>query len=271
MRIKEFPLEDDLQMIIQEWLDTDTTLTPNAKTYINRILKQGWYDDTDSIILNRLEYDFYQKKRTNPKGLNPFRVPPQDVTTFKKWLSVPNWLQEKDIEILERGIRDRYIDEEDGITLRLLEWAWKEEVNWEDPPFKKRTHTIINTLEDDELITDYIRNLYIYTSVGKVSSRITQLKTKGGLELNSKQEILDFRHKLCFIRDFQIYNEKWKHILNDFDEWFKEEYFNRRGYEYETEPSEHKNLSEMFGDKLYIQQPGWIKGKKLDELKRECW
>ena len=56
--------------------------------------------------------------------------------------------------------------------------------------------------------------------------------------------------------------------MNVFDEWFKQEYFNRRGYKYRTHRSEHKNLSEMFSDKLYIQQKGW---GNLEELKKECW
>lgn len=271
MRIKSFPLEDDLQMIVQGWLDTETSISKSSRNYLNRIIKQGWFDSNDDIILNLFEQEFYNKKRANPKGLSPGRVAPEYVKEFKKWLEVPNWLQDKDVEILERGLQDRYLDEEDWITVRVLDWAWQEEVNWEDAPFKKRTHNIINTLEDDELITDYIRGLYHFTSLGSVKKRITQIKLDNGLELNSKKEILEFRQDLCFIRDYQVYNGKWKDILNSFDRWFRQMYLNYWGREYHTLPSEHKNLSVMFGDKLYIQQKGWGDKKRLDELKREFW
>jgi len=271
MTILRFPLEDDLQMIIQGWLATETNLTKSFKDYMNQILKRGWFDSNDKILLDKLEEDFYKKKKANRKGLSSGRVVPENVQEFKKWLEVPNWLQDKDIEILERGIRDRYLDEEDFITVRLLVWAWQEEVNWEDAPFKKRTHNIINTLEEDELITDYIRGLYQFTSEGSTKKRITQIKLDNGLELNSKKEILEFRQDLCFIRDFQIYNQKWKDILNSFDRWFRVAHLEYWGSEYQTEPSEYKNLSEMFGNKMYIQQKGWGTEKQLNELKREFW
>jgi hypothetical protein len=268
MRFDKIILEDDHEMVLNDWIMATTNVSESTKNHIEKSLKQGWCDFNDTIIPKILESIFYKRKRQHPKGLSVFRVAPSELTTYQKWLDVPNWLQEKDIEILERGILERCLDEEDGITLRVLDWAWKEEVHWEDAPYKKRTHTIINTLVEDELITDYIRNLYWWTMEGKKSERITQIKIGDLINLNDREEIEQFRQKLCFIRDYQVYNAKWKEILNVFDMWFRQEYFNRRGHEYQTQRSEHKNLSEMFGDKLYIQQKGW---GNLEELKRECW
>lgn len=268
MTIKKFTLDDDLQSIIESWITNNTKLRKSDLHYYNKIIKQGWYDENDSIILTLFGDWADIKKLQHPKGLSISRVPPEYIPVFKKYLAVPNWLQETDVQILERGIRDRYLDSEDWITLRTLEWAWKEEVHWEDAPYKKRTHNVINTLEYDELITDYIRNLYWWTKEGKKSERITQIKIGDVINLRDVEEIEDFRNKLSFIRDYQVYNDKWKIILNHFDEWFKKEYRQRRGYEYETWPSEYENLSEMFGNRLYVQQKGW---KKINELKRECW
>lgn len=267
MTVDKIYLEDDVQMIMEGWL-TEPKATTSMKNYINRIIKQGWYDWDDDLIITRLHQDFIKKKKQHPKGLTVFRVSPSEKETYQKWLDVPNWLQDKDIEILERGIRERYLDEEDGITLQVLDWAWQEEVNWEDAPFKKRTHNIINTLEVDELITDYIRNLKEWTSYVPKKERLTQIHIGDLINLNNKEEILDFRHKLCFIRDYQVYNAKWKDILNAFDKWFREEYHNRYGCKYKTHPPEHETLSDMFWDKVYIQQKGW---GNLKELKKECW
>jgi len=267
MRADKIYLEDDHKMVINDWLRTTTNVTETTRNHIKKAFKQGWCDYED-IIPKILEQDFIKRKQRHPKGLTVFRVAPSEKETYQKWLDVPNWLQEKDIEILERGIRERRLDEEDGITLRVLDWAWQEEVNWEDPPFKKRTHNIINTLEVDELITDYIRNLYQWINVRKKEERLTQIHIGDIINLNNKEEILDFRHKLCFIRDYQVYNQKWKEILNSFDKWFTEEYYNRYGCEYQTKRNSHKTLSDMFWDKVYIQQKGW---GNLKELKKECW
>jgi hypothetical protein len=268
MTIRQFTLDDDLKSIIESWIINNTNLKKSSLHYYNKIIKQGWYDENDDIVFHAYGLFMEAKKLENPKGLNVSRVPPEYVQEFKKWLEVPNWLQEKDIEILERGIRNRYLNMEDWITIRTLDWAWQEEVNWEDAPFKKRTHNIVNTLEGDELITDYIRNLRWWVYEGKKSQRITQIKIGDVINLNDKKEIEDFRHKLSFIRDYQVYNEKWKTILNHFDEWFKKEYQQRKGYEYQPFPYEFKNLSEMFSNRLYVQQRTY---NNLKELKKECW
>lgn len=193
-------------------------------------------------------------------------LPEVYVETIMEWLQT-DWLSDSDRNLLNQIIQQNSYTEKDELEIQRIS---REETKqyFNNRPLEQ-TH-IITTLWEDEMMTEFIRWIAIWVK-RKGENRLTEIKTKGGLNLEGKEEIMEFRNKLCFIRDFMQYNTKWKGILEDLQDWFEEEYIIRNGRVHRIKSYQYETESDMKWNKEHIQQSFWKDSPILDELINDCW
>lgn len=193
-------------------------------------------------------------------------LPEVYVETIMEWLHT-DWLSDSDRNLLNRIIQQNSYTEHDELEIQRIS---REETKQYFKNLPLKTTHIITTLWEDEMMTEFIRWIAIWVK-RKGENRLTEIKTKGGLNLKGKEEIMEFRNKLCFIRDFMQYNTKWKGILEDLQDWFEEEYIIRNGRVHTIQSYQYETESDMKWNKEHIQQSLWKDSPILDELVSDCW
>lgn len=123
----------------------------------------------------------------------------------------------------------------------------------------------VTTLEQNEILTDFIRSLATWTRTRNVPP-ITYIQF-GNITLDGKKEIEDFRTKICFIRDYLRYNDEWAGILNDFKKWYTTTYENIHGKPYQPR-IRHNSIEEMLSQ-CYMNR-GFLPEFE-EKLKKEIW
>ena len=199
-----------------------------------------------------------------------FKFHESEADEFREFISVKNWLRSSDVDFLNRLINQGWYDILDGTSIRGMYWDYEMRIKRLKVPNHRYNQNIVNSLEHDELLTEYVRKLYNWSRLYP-KDKLTEIRISDELIISGKKEIETFRDRLAFIRTFGIYNDKWKDILKDFHSWFLDEHIRRHGVPHKITKYQFKDLGSCISNRVYTQQPCYLGGHWLEERKLDCW